>query len=76
LWQWGSSPNSLNNVPNAYISNKKVTFSYNDVSSLFSSGVMYLKITVSSNNENYTDTIIINYVEDGESGTSITITSV
>ena len=76
LWQWGSSPNSLSNVPSAYINNKKVTFSYDDVSLLFSSGVMYLKITVSSNNEDYTDTIIINYVEDGESGTSITVTSV
>ena len=77
LWQWGSSLNSLSNVPSAFISNKKVTFSYDNVSSIISSGVMYLRVTVTADdNQTYMDTIIINYVEDGESGTSITVTSV
>ena len=75
-WLWGSSLNSLSAVPSQYISNGKVTFSYSNVSSLISSGVMYLRVVVTENSQSYMDTIIINYVEDGESGTSIEVSHV
>ena len=70
-WQYGSTPNNMINVPTSWINyqDNSVTLNYNNIKNTFASGVMYLKVII--NNE-YTDIIAIEYVVDGESGTTIT----
>ncbi len=71
-WKYGSNPNSLINVPAAWISNNEVTLTYSNISSQFASGIIYLQVSTTIGSTTYSDRVTISKVIDGEGGTSIT----
>ena len=71
-WYYGTTPNNMQTVPNSWLNQDgSVTLTYSYLT--FASGVMYLKVVI---NNNYSDRISIEYVQDGESGSSVTISSI
>lgn len=67
-WKYGPNPNSLINVPAAWISNNEVTLTYSNISSQFASGVIYLQVSTTIDSTTYSDRVTISKVIDGSSG--------
>lgn len=68
IWKYGPNPNSLINVPAAWISNNEVTLTYSNISSQFASGVIYLQVSTTIDSTTYSDRVTISKVIDGSPG--------